>query len=262
MKIPSVGFGTWQLQGSECEHSVSTALEVGYRHIDTAERYENHKEVGRAIKSSNIARDKLFITSKVWKDSLHTMEVMDECQRALEELQLEYLDLYLIHWPNQWVRLTETIDGLNRLQEKGLIKGYGASNFTIHHLQDALDAKAKIVNNQVEFHPSLNQKELKKFCDEHKIRLTAYSPIAQGEDLGIPLVQELSRKYSQSPSQIILSWLLSKNIVVIPRSSKKERIIDNLGALKLKMEESDLEKMEELNTNNRLINPEWSEFNY
>jgi 2,5-diketo-D-gluconate reductase B len=261
-QIPSIGLGTWQLEGDTCIKSVEKALEYGYRHIDTADAYGNHLEVGRAIKGTGINRDSLFITSKVWIKNLNRQGVFDTIKRSLEELDMDYINLMLIHWPSRSILMNETLESMQEAKEAGLIRSIGVSNFTIAHLKDVLKTGISIENNQVEFHPSLNQKELKEFCDQNSIVLTAYSPVAQGEDMKLGLVQDLAQKYSKSTSQIILNWLVSKKIIAIPRSSNPVHIKDNLESLSFFIEKEDLEKIDSLNTNNRILNPPFADFGY
>ncbi|MFW5719900.1 MAG: aldo/keto reductase [Candidatus Dojkabacteria bacterium] len=260
--IPALGLGTWQVTGKDCVQAVKHAIAVGYRHIDTAFRYDNHREVAQAIKESNIPRDELFVTTKIWSDQFSTSEVYQAAQLALAELGVEYLDLVLMHWPNKNIPVDETLQALHHLRESGVIRAYGVSNFTIRHLQDALDAGYEVAVNQVEFHPSFNQKELKSFCDEHCILITAYSPIAQGEDLKLPIVQELSEKYQRSPSQVILNWILQSGMAVVPRSANPSHIEDNLQTLEWNLDLKDLELMNNLDSGNRIIMPEYHEFDY
>lgn len=260
-KIPVLGFGTWQLTRDICRESVLKALEGGYRHIDTADVYGNHKEIAKAIKQSNINRSELFITSKVWRSELKKDLVLYAGERFLEELDTDYLDLLLIHWPNSSVPIQETLTAFQELKTKGLIKSYGVSNFTKTHLEEIKNLGLEITVNQVEFHPSLNQKELKKYCDKNNIVITAFSPIAQGQDLKLPLILELSKKYKKSTSQVILNWLISKNIVAIPRSSNINHIKDNFGTLKWHLNPDDIKKIDNIGSNNRLNNPSFAEFN-
>lgn len=260
MKIPLLGFGTWQLQGQEATDAVSKALEVGFRHIDTADRYQNHRQVGQALKESGVPRSEIFLTTKVWHSDLHQKDVFAAAERFLKELETDYLDLLLIHWPNSSIALEETLAALGQLKKDGVIKNIGVSNFTIRHLEDALDQGVEILTNQVEFHPTLNQKALKEFCDKHKILITAYSPIAQGEDLKLPVIVELAEKYQRSPAQVILNWLISKNIVAIPRTTKPERIEDIYRTLEWKMDSEDVKAIDNLHTNNRMVIPPFAEF--
>ena len=258
--IPVIGFGTWLLKRDECRRSVETALEVGYRHIDTADVYGNHEEVAKAIRNSGLKREELFITSKVWRSELTRELASYAGERFLDELDIEYLDLLLVHWPNKDFSISETISAFGELKEKGVTKSIGVSNFTISHLEDVLKTNTDISINQVECHPSLNQKALKDFCDEKRIVLTAFSPNAQGEDFKLDTVKKLADKYSKTESQIILNWLIHKNIVVIPRSSNPKHIKENFESLGWDMEDEDYKAIEKLNSGNRLVIPSFNEF--
>ncbi len=262
-EIPVLGFGTWQLHGDSCVRSVEYALGVGYRHIDTAESYDNQVEVGRAIRNSGVRRDDIFLTSKVWMTNLKKDQVVNACKKSLDEIDTEYLDLYLIHWPNRSVPIEETLEAMNELKESGLIRAIGVSNFTINHLKDALRSGVELNNNQVEFHPSLNQVELKEFCDENGVVVTAYSPIAQGKDLRIKVVKDLSNKYGKSGAQVILNWLRQKNIVAIPRSSNPIHIKDNFESLDWDLDQEDVREIDDIDRKRiRIVNPLFGDFNY
>lgn len=240
--------------------AVATALELGYRHIDTADAYGNHVEVGRAIYDSGLERDELFVTTKLWRSDLRQQSVAKALYRSLAELELDYVDLYLIHWPNRKVPIAETLEAMYKLQEKGLVKAIGVSNFTVAHLKDALKVGVPIVCNQVEFHPTLNQVELRDFCQSNGIKLTAYSPIAQGHDLRLPEVQLLAEEYDRSPAQVVLNWLLSKGMVAIPRASDPQHIADNLHTLDWQLTPADVKKLDGLDKGFRVVNPGFAEF--
>lgn len=262
--IPQMGFGTWQLEGDQATESVEYALEVGYRHIDTADAYSNHSQVGQGIKNSTVSREEIFLTSKVWRDKLTKDGVTTSAKRFLDELRTEYLDLLLVHWPNfELAPIAETLGAMAELKEEGIVKAIGVSNFTIHHLKDALETGIDFSVNQVEYHPSLNQQALKDFCDEHNIVVTAYSPIAQGDDLNMPVIQELAEKYEVSAAQVVLNWLMAKGLVVIPRSSNPEHIYDNFQATTWELREDDVVKITEASsTDNRIVIPSFAQFNY
>jgi len=258
--MPALGFGTWELTGQTCVQAVKKALGIGYRHIDTALMYGNHKEVGQAIKNSGIQREELFITSKVWRDSLTSRGVLNTLNQALKELGCEYLDMYLIHWPNSEVPIKETLGAMQELKEQGLVKAIGVSNFGIQHLKDALATGIQFSNNQVEFHPTFYQKELKEFCDQNNIILTAYSPLGRGEDLNLKIIQNLAEKYSKSSAQVVLNWILKKGIAAIPKASNPEYIQDNFNALQWNLAPKDIILTDELNQKNRIVNPGFNEF--
>lgn len=258
--MPVLGLGTWLLKGDVCRRAVAKALELGYRHIDTAELYGNQRAIAAAIKESGVRRQALFLVSKVWYTNLTRYAVLESCERTLEELQTDYLDLFLIHWPNRGIPISETLEAMQKLAERGLIRALGVSNFTIRHLQEALTTGLTIAVNQIEFHPSLNQYELKEFCDQQAIALTAYSPIAQGEDLKLPPVLEIAKQRQRSPSQVILNWLIQKGMAAIPRSADPTHLADNLRSLEWKLTPQEIQRLDTLNTDNRLINPRFAEF--
>lgn len=261
-KVPILGFGTAKMLGKGCQKAIEKALEVGYRHIDTGQSYNNQKDIAKAIKRSGVKRERLFITSKVFYYDLKPRRVKEICQRCLDELQTNYLDLFLIHWPNKTIPLKDTLNAFDELLEVGVVKSIGVSNFTIKHLRECLKIGIPIVNNQVEFHPSLNQIELKRFCDENGISLTAYSPLGQGHDLKIKTVLNIAKKHSKSPAQIIIKWLISQNIITIPKSEDPFRIKENWESQYLSLTENEIIDMNNLNTGNRIVNPSFEEFDY
>lgn len=260
--VPQLGFGTWKLKEQAAYQSVAMALETGYRHIDTADVYGNHAEVGQAIRDSGLNRTEIFLTSKLWHSDLQAEPAQNAIRRILQELQTDYLDLYLIHWPNHVIPIEETLGAMQSMVEQGLIRAYGVSNFTIHHLQDALASGFHPVTNQVEFHPSLNQDELKTFCDDNQIIITAYSPIAQGHDLKLPQISSLAEKYGRSSAQIVLNWLLQKGIIAIPRSTDRQHIEDNFQTIQWELSSEDVDIIDQLNENYRLVEASFNEFNY
>ncbi len=259
--IPILGFGTWQLVGPDCSSAVEIALETGYRHIDTADAYGNHKEIGNVLHASGLPRSDIFLTSKIWRDFLRGGAVKESCDRFLEELQTDYLDLLLIHWPNHKIPIAETLIAMEDLRISGRIKAIGLSNSTIKHIEEALKVGVTISTNQVEYHPSLQQKELKKFCEDNGIVITAYSPIAQGQDFDIPIITELASKYKTSASQVILNWIMVSGMVAIPKATTREHIDDNFESLSWEMEAMDIERINEVQLEHRLVNPRFAEFN-
>jgi diketogulonate reductase-like aldo/keto reductase len=260
--IPLIGLGTWQLTGEIGYQATLDALKIGYRHIDTAHIYGNHKEIGQAIKDSGIGRNKIFITSKLWRDQMNGEDVRSALRQVLKEMQLDYLDLYLVHWPSMLIPQKPMFKELELLRKEGTIKNFGVSNCTINHIKDMLEITSEIATNQVEFHPSLNQKDLLKLCTSNNIILTAYSPIGHGHDLEIPLIKELAKKYDKSPAQICINWCLQKGLVALPKASGKERLKENFEAQFFTIIPEDIILIDNLKLNERYINPSFAEFEY
>jgi 2,5-diketo-D-gluconate reductase B len=249
--IPILGFGTWALRRELARESVEYALEIGYRHIDTADAYENHEEIGKAIKNSKVPREEIFIVTKLWSDSLESQMVLDSTKRFLEELQTEYIDLLLIHRPGA-ILVEETLNAMQMLKNEGLVKALGVSNFGIYELKEVLETGIEIDNNQIDYHPSSHDDELVEFCQKNDISVTAYSPFGVGKDLEIPEIQEIAKKYNKSPAQIILKWILSKDLITIPRSGNKEHIKENFEVFDWKLEEDDVRRIDSISSGNRV----------
>ncbi|MBN2479609.1 MAG: aldo/keto reductase [Parachlamydiales bacterium] len=262
-EIPIIGLGTWlQKNEPECINAVKSALDIGYRHIDTADIYENHGYIAKAIKG--FTREKLFITTKLWKDFMDPKQVESQCDKCLMQLNLDYLDLYLIHWPDRTKPMNDIIYQMTKLKERGKVKSIGVSNFTINHLQDILHQGLKIEMNQVEFHPFLNQPELLDFCNRHAIAITAYSPIARGNVFHDPDINSISVKYKRPANQIALRWLLQKDIVAIPKATSKEHLESNFKIFDFQLDPDDMKKIDNIGFTRpkRLINPEFADFEY
>ncbi len=260
-RIPVLGFGTYKLNGDEGIKAIETALDIGYRHIDTAEAYNNQAEVSQAIKNSSLDRKDLFITSKVSYEHLHYSDVMKACEDTLQELNTDYLDLYLIHWPNKKIPIEETMRALSKLKTDGKILNIGVSNFTIKHLEELKTVtNDKVVLNQVEFHPYLYQKDLYDYCNDNNISLTAYSPIARGGVFGNPVIAEIGKKYNKNEAQITLKWMIQKDIIVIPRSSNAAHIKSNFDIFDFELNTDEISRIDNIDKQERLIDPEWGEF--
>ncbi|NEN86606.1 aldo/keto reductase [Paenibacillus elgii] len=251
VRMPWLGLGVWKTkEGDEVVHAVQHALEAGYRSIDTAAVYGNEAGVGQAIQASSIPRDQLFVTTKVWNAD----QGYDSTLRAFEEsrrkLQLEVIDLYLIHWPGK-DKYKETWKALEKLYKDGLVRAIGVSNFKVHHLEDLLqDSEIVPAVNQVEFHPLLIQQELRTFCKEHKIQLEAWSPLMQG-NLDLPLLSELAGNYGKTPAQIILRWDLQHGVVTIPKSIRESRIRENIDVFDFTLSDEDMARLDGLNQDHR-----------
>jgi diketogulonate reductase-like aldo/keto reductase len=253
-KIPVLGLGTWQLTGENCRDIVKKALELDYRHIDTAEGYGNQSEIGKGIK--NFERSKIFLTSKVWMNHLHYDDVINACNRTLKELNTDYLDLYLIHWPNPEVPLEETFGALEELVDDGKTKSVGVSNFSINLLKEALEvAEIPITVNQVEFHPYLYRKDLLEFCNKNRIVLTAYSPLGRGILFQDETIREIADKYRKTPAQICLRWGLQKGVVVIPKSGSEKHLKENFAIFDWNISQGDMERIDSLDRGESVLNP-------
>lgn len=262
-KMPKLGLGTWLLKRKECKKVVKKALRIGYRHIDTAYVYGNEKAIGEAIHEKRIERGELFITSKVWREDLMHDDLIDQFYESLDDLNLEYIDLYLIHWPNRKIPMRNTFKALKELVEKGKIKSIGVSNFTINHLKDAMEvSEVPISVNQVEFHPYLNQNELLKFCKENGIIVTAYSPLAHGKIINDEILDSIGKKHGKSEVQVALKWLLQKNMAVIPKASSEKYLKQNFNLFDFKLNKKEVDKVDSLNKDLRTCEFGFSEFNY
>jgi methylglyoxal/glyoxal reductase len=252
VKMPWLGLGVWKAkEGSEVENAVKEAIRVGYRSIDTAAVYKNEEGVGKAIKESGVAREDLFITTKVWNSDQGYESTLQAFETSRKKLGLEYVDLYLVHWPVQG-KYKETWKAMEKLYKEGRVRAIGVSNFKIHHLKDLLaDCEVKPMVNQVEFHPYLTQKDLLAFCKEQQIQLEAWSPLMQGEVVNVPEIKELAEKYGKTPAQIVLRWDLQHGVVTIPKSVKAHRIKENADLFDFELTAEDMAKLDGLNKDHR-----------
>lgn len=266
MDLPKIGLGTWDLRGEECIKSVQKALEIGYRHIDTAHVYENHKAIAQAIRG--IDRNILYITSKV---AIHEqidlvnieLSVQKACEKTLKELNTDYLDLYLIHAPDRTFPLEAIFRSMGKLIVQGKVREVGVSNFTLHHLEDLARAGLKPFANQVEFHPYLNQEALLNYCRTHQIELISYRPFGKGKLLSEePLFSTIGSKYNKTGAQVILRWLIQKEIPVIPKASSEKHLSENIDVFDFSLSRDDMAKIDKLHHNKRYCRSEDSEFKY
>lgn len=239
--IPILGFGTWQLTGDRAYTAVSEALQAGYRHIDTAAIYNNEEEVGRAIADSGISRSDLFVTTKLWNDD--HVDPRGALQTSLQKLKLDYVDLYLIHWPVP--ERQESYRVLEMLNKDGMTKSIGVSNFTIDHLEALLQStNITPAVNQVEFNPFLYQKELHEYCVSKNIALEAYSPLTRAHELDNTALLNLAQKYNKTSAQIMLRWAVQHNIIVIPKSGNPDRIRENADIFDFELSKEDIDTMD------------------
>ena len=267
--IPVLGLGTWQSTGQDCIDVVSQGLQMGYEHIDTAQAYDNEVEVGKGIKQSGVARDKFFLTTKIFPDDMkfEPEKLIAAAKRSLENLDTDYVDLLLLHWPDDRVPLSETMPALCELQKQGLTRNIGVSNFNIAHIIEAKKyADVPISVNQVEFHPFIKQNTLQTFLNNHHILLEAYSPLARGDVFDNEVIKEIADKHGITPAQVSLAWILSdKQRIAIPKTSNPEHLQGNLDAVKVTLSTDELEKIGSLaRSDGRKIkhpdySPEWDD---
>jgi diketogulonate reductase-like aldo/keto reductase len=244
MEIPVLGLGTYKSTGAEVVKAVLYALEIGYRHFDTASFYTNETEIGKALKESGINREEVFLTSKIWNSDQGYKTTKRALEASLNKLQTEYLDLYLIHWPQS--KSTETWQAMVELKEQGKIRSIGVSNFHKKHIDTLLQNTQTIPSiNQIELHPGLKQKELRNYCKDKGIIIEAWSPIMRGRALTLQHIQGLALKYNKTPAQIILRWQIQQNMVTIPKTVTRERLKENFNIFGFTIEEDDIEIIEQ-----------------
>lgn len=255
VSIPELGFGTWQTpNGDVAVSAVKKALEVGYRHIDTAQGYKNEDSVGQAIKESGIPREEIFLTTKLWNENHSYDLVLSSFEESLKKLQTDYIDLFLIHWPNpvkfrdNWQSANaETWRAMEELYQAGKIKAIGVSNFLPHHFEE-LKKTATIfpMVNQIFLAPGELQKEVVSYCQEHNVLLEAYSPLGTGKIFDVPEMQELSDKYGKTIAQIAIRWSLQHDFLPLPKSVTPSRIEENLAVFDFELSDEDMQRIDQL----------------
>lgn len=257
LKIPKLAFGSYMLKGEEAVRAVRKALSLGLRHIDTAQIYFNEEAVGKAISESGLPREDVFLTTKIWRDSLDEKGVKKSFQDSLSQLKTDYVDLLLIHWPNPEIPLEETLGAFEELKKQNKIRYIGVSNFTCPLLKRAKSICPSLITNQVEYHPLLSQKKLLNLIEEQNIFLTAYSSLMRGKIFKIQQIIHLAEKYNKSPSQIVLRWLIEqKNVIALFKAGNEKHIEENLNIFDFNLELQDREQLFRLNKNiQRVIDP-------
>jgi diketogulonate reductase-like aldo/keto reductase len=254
IEIPQLGFGVFQITPDEVQARVEEALEAGYRHIDTAAAYNNEQGVGRALAASGLARDDVFITTKLRNGEQGRTSAADALRNSLERLGLEYLDLYLIHWPSpardayvdSWRAMIEA-------KEQGLVRAIGVSNFLPHHLERVIaETGVTPAVDQIELHPYFSQPELTRVLRERGVAVEAYSPLGQGRDLDDPTIAEIAASVGRSPAQVILRWHLQHGYIAIPKASSRSRMAANLDVLGFELSEADMLRIDSLDTGERI----------
>ena len=258
--IPALGLGTFQLDDDKAFEITKAALAEGYRHIDTAQIYRNEEGVGRAIQASDVAREDVFLTTKVWRESLAKKDFLPSVEQSLKKLKTDYVDLLLIHWPNTTVPVAEYMEELMKAQEKGYTKYIGVSNHPTKLLDEVLATGADIITNQVEYHPLINQEKLYTYLQQHNLTLTAYSPIAQGKVLGNPTLKSIADKYGKNEVQVSLRWLMQQdNVLAIPRTSKTSHLKSNIDVFDFELTQEEMNQINQLKKDNiRVVNPSFA----
>jgi diketogulonate reductase-like aldo/keto reductase len=255
--MPAFGLGTWQNEDpEECKTSVQTALDTGYRHVDTAQAYGNEKAVGRGIAAADVDRDDIFLATKVWIDNLAHDDVLESTEESLDRLGTDYLDLLYVHWPSGEYEPEETLAALEELYADGLIERIGVSNFEPSHIETAQDTlDTPIFANQIEIHPLLQQRRLREFCADAGIELVAYSPLARGRVFEIDTLSEIAEDRGVSAAQVSLAWLRQNGITAIPKATGADHIRDNWASLDLTLDDSEMERIDALDEGRRLVDP-------
>lgn len=266
VKMPGLGIGVFKVEeGPELVDALKFAIKHGYRSIDTAAIYQNEEGVGQAIQEglaeTGLSREELFVTSKVWNADLGYESTLAAFETSLKKLQLDYLDLYLIHWPVAG-KYKDAWRALETLYKEGKVRAIGVSNFQVHHLEDLMkDAEIKPMINQVEFHPRLTQEEVRAFCKANEIQVEAWSPLAQGQLLDNPVLQEIANHYNKSIAQVIIRWDLQNGVITIPKSTKEHRIVENADVFDFELSNEHMEQINQLNENTR-VGPDPDNFDF
>lgn len=254
-EIPSIGYGTWQTpDGETAIRSVKAAIESGYRHIDTAAAYNNEESIGEAIEASGVNREELFITSKVWNSERGYEKTIAACEKTLKDLRLDYLDLYLIHWPANKKQFSnyeeinvETWKALETLYKQGKVKAIGVSNFFSHHLKPILEnCEIKPMVNQIEYHPGLMQQDVVDFSKENGMLVEAWGPLGNGEVLNNEVLKEIADKYNKSVAQLCIRWALQHEVLPLPKSITPSRIVQNLEVFDFEIKDEDMKRIDAL----------------
>ncbi|MGE8179905.1 2,5-didehydrogluconate reductase DkgB [Pseudomonas fluorescens] len=259
MSVPAFGLGTFRLQGQVAIDSVSTGIELGYRVIDTAQIYDNEADVGQAIAASGIAREELFITSKIWIANFAKDQLISSLKDSLRKLKTDYLDLTLIHWPSpeNQVPVLEFMGALLEAKALGLTRQIGVSNFTVDLMQQAIDAVGadNIATNQIELHPYLQNRTVVEFAQSQGIQITSYMTLAYGEVLKDPVIQQIAERHQATPAQVTLAWAMQQGYAVIPSSTQRANLDSNLAARDLTLSDADMALIAGLERGQRLTSP-------
>ncbi|WP_138796787.1 aldo/keto reductase [Halostella sp. PRR32] len=255
--MPRLGLGTWQnTDPDQCRESVQTALETGYRHVDTAQAYDNEVEVGDGIAAADVDRDDVFLATKIWTDNLSYDDVIHTARESLNRLGVDYLDLLYVHWPSGEYDAEDTLAAFAELYDDGLIDRVGVSNFLPEQVREATEVcDAPIFANQVEMHPLLPQEDLQACAEREDVNLVAYSPLARGRVFDVPEIQAVAKKHDASAAQVSLAWLLEKGATPIPKATSEDHIRDNWSSLSIELDEDDIETIDGIDRQERQVDP-------
>jgi diketogulonate reductase-like aldo/keto reductase len=258
--IPTIGLGTWQLNGSVGTDITREALKLGYRHLDCALIYGNEKEVGEGLHASGVAREDVWITTKVPHTELAPANVEKAVKQSLSNLRVSDVNLLLVHWPNPAIPLADTMGAMCRMKQQGLTRHIGISNFTVALVEEAVKLSSEpIVTNQIEWHPYLDESKVKAACDKHGIAVTAYCPIARGRAGADEVMAAIGKKYGKSPGQVSLRWLVQKGAIVIPRTSKVERLKENAAIFDFALTDAEMAQVGDLaKSSGRVVSVGWA----
>ena len=256
--IPALGLGTWLLRGDACVDAVTHALDLGYRHIDTAQSYENEAAVGQALRQSGLDREQLFLTTKIGLDNLRPKDARRTSEDSLRRLQTEYVDLLLIHWPSEEVEPERTLDVMMKLQDEGKTRLIGVSNFPPSWLERAAQ-HAPVVCNQVEYHPFLSQAENLALAEKYDLLITAYSPIARGRVFDDATLQAIGAAHGKNPAQVALRWLVQQGrVAAIPKAASAEHRASNFAIFDFTLSDDEMAQISNLARDERLVDPDWA----
>jgi len=248
-RIPAIGLGTWELRGRACARLVEQALKLGYRHLDTAQVYENEREIGEGLRASGVRRDEVFLTTKIWTTHFAPNDLERSAKESLVRLRLPEVDLLLLHWPNAHVPLAETLGALAHAKKLGLTRHIGVSNFTVALIEEAVAlCPEPLVCDQVEYHPYLDQTKVRDACARHGIALVAHSPIAKGRIKTDETLIRIGRSHRKTPAQICLRWLVQQNVAAIPRTSKIERLSENIDIFDFSLSDDEMRVISQLHS--------------
>jgi 2,5-diketo-D-gluconate reductase B len=260
--MPQLGMGTFRLEGTQATQAVTDALNVGFRHVDTAQFYQNEENVGDAIKTSGIDRADLFVTTKVWHESLGKDKFIPSVHESLAKLKLEHVDLLLIHWPypGDDIALESYLGSLKEAKEQGLTRHIGVSNFTIDLLEkaEAILGKGEIYTNQIELHPFMQNRQVVKVCREKDIRVTGYMPFAVGKIMKDEGLKAIADAHGTTPAQVVLAWMDNCNIHAIPSSSNKQHLAQNIAYTDITLTREELATIDELDNGERIVDPDFA----